>query len=780
MKNFKSIGKPSPREDAYDKATGNAKYIADIDFPGMLYGKVLRSPHPHAVIKKIDTSKAEKLNGVVAVTHAAKCPYKMGLYLVDRPVFATGKVRYMGEPVAAVAAVSEEIAEEALKLVRVEYEELPVVDNIEDALRKKAPLVHPDLMNYEYLPIYYPKKDTNIFNHFKLRKGNINKGFQKAYRVFENEFYLPQIHHVPMEPHGAIAKWERDGKLTVYSSCQSPFTLRNLIRYAFKLSHKDVRVIAPYVGGGFGGKAGINMEPLAVALAKEAKGKWVKLIFSREETFTGTVVRQAMKGKIKTGVSRKGRIVAEKIELFFDGGAYAEYGTNVVRAAGYTIIGPYDIENVQGDSYGVYTNHLVGGAFRGFGHGELHWVVESQMDIIAHAMKMDPAEFRRINVLKPGSRNSMGQTITEHTGNMTACIDAVAEKLDWGKKRMKLPAHIKRGKGLAVLEKAPAMPANATSCARVKFNEDATVIVQFSGMEIGQGCIAALSQICAERLKMDITKVHAAGLPDTDFSPYEWQTVASRITWAVGNAVINAVDDAHAKIKKVAAQVFGSVPEELDVDGEKVFLKKDTKKFIPLPDIVLGYQYPDGHTIGGPVEGVGTFTPHLTNLDKNTGQGDAAAEWTFGCEGAEVEVNTETGELKVLDLIGAFDLGTVINPLTAKGQIIGGMIQGLGSAVLEELKYKDGKVRNASFVDYKILTAADLPEKITSIFIQTPDAKGPYGARAVGEHPMISVPAAIANAVYDAVGVRIHSLPLTDENILRHLKAKKADKGKKK
>ncbi|MCK5599671.1 xanthine dehydrogenase family protein molybdopterin-binding subunit [bacterium] len=774
MKNYINLGRDVNRLDGYDKVSGNAKYIADYEFPGMLYAKVLRSPHPHAEIISINTSAAEKMEGVIAVTHSGKCSHKMGLYLVDRPVFATGKVRFKGEPVAAVAALTEDIAAAAIKKIKVRYKMLPLVDNIEDALKKNATLVHPDLMKYSYLPIYYPKKGTNIFNHFPLRKGDIKKGFKQSHKIYENEFTLPQIQHVPMEPHGALAKWDRNDKLTVYSSVQSPFTLRNLLRLAFGLSHKDVRVIAPYVGGGFGGKAGINMEPLAVALAKEAKGKWIKLIFSREEVFLGTTVRQAMRARVKTGISKNGRIIAEDIEMVFDGGAYAEYGTNVVRAAGYTCIGPYDIENVKGDTYGVYTNHLVGGAFRGFGHGELHWAVESQMDIIANDLKMDPAEFRRLNVLKPGSINSMGEKITKHTGNMVACIDAVAKDLKWGKSSKK-PAkpYIKRGKGLAVLEKAPAMPANATSCARVKFNEDATVIVHFSGMEIGQGCITALTQIAAERLKMDVSKLHAAGLPDTDFSPYEWQTVASRITWAVGNAIINAVDDAHAKIKKVAAKVLKVKTSQLDIDGEKVFVIGNKRKSIALPLIIMGYQYPDGHTIGGPVEGVGTFTPNLTNLDAKTGQGHAAAEWTFGCEGAEIEVDTRTGEMKILNLVGAFDLGTVINPSTARGQIIGGMIQGLGSAVLEELKYKDGKIANPSFVDYKIPTAADLPDKIKHIFIQTPDDGGPFGARAIGEHPMISIPPAIANAIYDAIGVRIKALPLTDEKILSSLKEKK-------
>ncbi|MDD3627215.1 MAG: molybdopterin-dependent oxidoreductase, partial [bacterium] len=626
------------------------------------------------------------------------------------------------------------------------------------------------------------KKNTNIFNHFKLRKGDVEEGFKKADRIFENEFTLPQIQHVPMEPHGAIARWDKNGKLTVYSSAQSPFTLRNLIGYAFKISHKDIRVIAPYVGGGFGGKAGINMEPLAIALAKEIKGKWIRLIFSREEVFLGTVVRQGMKARVKTGITNEGRIIAEEIEYIFDGGAYAEYGTNVVRAAGYTAPGPYDIENIKADSIGVYTNHLVGGAFRGFGHGELHWAIESQMDMIANEIKMDTSKFRKLNCLKPGSRNSMGQEITEHTGNVVACIEKVCKAIDWRHRKKKdktLPKNIKRGMGLAILEKAPAMPANATSCAVVKFNEDGTVGLHFSGMEIGQGCITALTQIAAEQLKMPYEKIQPSGLPDTDFSPYEWQTVASRITWAVGNAIINAVNDVHNKIKEVASKVLEVPIDDLDVDGDKVWVKSDSKRKIPLEKIVMGYQYPDGHTIGGPIHGTGTFTPHLTNLDAETGQGDAAAEWTFGCEGAEVEIDTDTVEMKILKLYGAFDLGTVINPDAARGQIIGGMIQGLGSAVLEELKYKGGKLQNFNFVDYKILTAADLPKSMEAIFVQTPDDKGPFGARAIGEHPMISIPPALANAIFAAIGVRIQNLPLTPENILRHIKEKKKRKAKK-
>jgi len=771
---FKYVGQKMKRVDIYEKVAGTAKYVTDLVFPGMLYAAVLRSPYAHAKIKRLDVSKARELPGVRAVVTSKECPYRQGIYLVDRPIFAQERVRYVGEPVAAVAADTPEIAQKAIELIEVEYEELPAVHDPRESMKGEI-LIHPDLESYERLPIYNIEPEKNVFHHHKSRKGDIEKGFAEADLIVENEFYLPQIYHAPLEPHGAIAFWDFNGVLTVWSSAQSPYTLRNLIAHAFKLPRHKVRVITPYVGGGFGGKAGINMEGIVIALAQQVKGKHIKLVYTREEDIIATVVRQGMYARVKTGVKKDGTLTAWEMEMIFDGGAYAEYGTNVVRAAGYTAPGSYYVPNLKIDSYGVYTNHLVGGAFRGFGHGEFHWAVERQMDIIAQKLGMDPKKLREKNLLRPGLTNTMGQKFHEHTGNPKACLDKAAELIEYDKKpeQPKEP-HKKRGKGIAMLVKAPAMPTNAATAVVIKFNEDATVTLQVSTQEIGQGFNTAVTQMAADALHIPPEKIRVVTPIDTDANPYDWQTVASRALWSTGNALYRAAEDALNQIKSIASQVLGVAPYNLEVEDDRVYVKYDPEIYIPLKDIVMGYTYPDGHAIGGPVIGRGSFVPErLTNLDPETGQGNAAAEWTFGAQAAEVEVDTETGEIRILKLVGVFDAGKVVNPLIAEGQAIGGMIQGLGPAISEEIKYDD-KCRplTISFTDYKIPTIADIPEEMKVDFVETFEETNPFGARGIAEHPMISVPPAVAAAIYDAIGVNIYELPITPERILKALEEK--------
>lgn len=770
---FEHVGKPMNRVDGFEKVTGTAKYVTDMFFPNMLYAAVKRSPIPHGIIKKIDTSKAEALQGVRAIATGKDVPYKQGIYLVDRPIITPDRVRYVGEPVAVVAADSLEIARRAVELIEVEYEELPVVQDPRESIKGEV-LIHPDLGNYERMPIYNVEPEKNVFHHHKTRKGDIKKGFEEADVIVEGDYYLPQMYHAPLEPHAAIAFWDFNEKLTVWSSAQSPFTLRNLISYAFKIPRHKVRVIAPYVGGGFGGKAGINMEGLVIALAEKVKGRHIKLVYTREEDIAA-VVRQAMYAHIKTGVKKDGRLVAMEAELIFDGGAYAEYGTNVVRAAGYTLPGPYYVPNLKTDSYGVYTNHFLGGAFRGFGHGELHWATERNLDEVAQTLGIDPLELRLKNVLKPGLTNSMGQTIHHDTGDVEACLKKAAELIEYDKKpeQPENPRKV-RGKGIAGLVKAPAMPTNAASAVIIKFHEDATVTLQASIQEIGQGFNTAVTQMAADALHISPDKIHFVMPVDTDVNPYEWQTVASRALWTVGNALYRAAEDALNQIKDIASKVLGVAPYNLEVEDDRVYVKYRPEKYLLLKDVVMGYTYPDGHSIGGPVIGRGSFTPEmLTNLDLETGQGNAAAEWTFGAQAAEVEIDLDTGELKMLQLVGVFDAGTIINPITAGGQVVGGMIQGMGPALFEGVKYNDkGYPLTVSFTDYKIPTIADIPDEVKYDFVQTFEESSPFGAKGVGEHPMISVPPAIASAIYDALGVNIDELPLTADKILNALDKK--------
>ncbi|MDD2717591.1 MAG: xanthine dehydrogenase family protein molybdopterin-binding subunit [Candidatus Wallbacteria bacterium] len=761
-KDHKIIGKKVSRVDALDKVTGSAKYVDDIQFPGMLHARILRSPHPHADLISVDLSAAKKLPGVKAAICGRDFPFNTGIYHVDQYMFAMERVRYVGEPVAAVSAVSPEIAEEALKLIKVKYKPLKANYDPGTGMIKGATLIHPNLHKYKHVSAINPTPHTNIANHFKIRKGEPEKAFKKASHVFENYFNVPQIQHVPLETHGAVAVTERSGKTTVWSSCQSPFTVRYLLSHCFSKKLTDFRVIAPYIGGGFGCKAGINIEPITVALSMKTPGKPVKLILTREEEMCCIVVRQACQIRIKSGVTKEGRIIAQENEYIWDCGAYAGYGVNIVRAAGYSVCGAYDIENLKGDSIGVYTNRPVGSAFRGFGMSEIHWGIEQHMDMMAQQLGIDPVEFRLKNILKKGSHTATGELITENTGNMEHCIAEVMKNIDYNKKRGPY-----RAVGLALAQKAPAMPNNASSASIVKFNESGEVELLFSGMEIGQGVMTAMAMIAAETLQIPLDHVHVVGLPDTDYSPYEWQTVASRLTYSCGNAVCHACGDAISQMKGIASQVFGLPVKDIDYkDG--VFICKKIR--VPIDQICMGYQFPDGHTIGGAIVGRGHFTTSdCINCDPETGYSPKpVANWTFGCQAVDLEVNPDTGELTLHKVACTYDVGCAINPSGLMGQVYGGIVQGSGAGLMEQLVLDEttGRVRNQSLVDYKVPTIMDIPAEFQASFVETAQKDGAYGARGIGEHTMIPTPAAIANALYKATGLRIQELPITAEKVL--------------
>jgi CO/xanthine dehydrogenase Mo-binding subunit len=397
------VGKSVPRIDIFEKVTGTATFADDMQFgPGLHYGRLVRSPHAHALIKRLDATKARKVPGVKAVVTGADVPTNIGLYLIDRPIFARECVRYVGEPVAGVVATSEEIAQEAAQLVEVDYEELPAVFDPEQGAQPDAPLLHPDLGKYEVANFIFPQPGTNISEHFKLRKGDVEAAWPQCTAIVEGTFRLPQIQHVPIEPHVAVGLWESSGQVTLWTCSQSPFAQRDLIAQSLGIPHGNLRVVSPYVGGGFGGKAGISMEVCAVVMARAVKGHPVKLRMTREEEFIGTSVRQSLVAHTKIGCDAQGQLLAMETKYYFGGGAYNDYGVNIARAAGYSCTGPYLIPNVKGDSYCVYTNQPIGSAMRGFGMPEIHWGIEQIMDQLAEKIGLDPAEFRRRNCVKSG------------------------------------------------------------------------------------------------------------------------------------------------------------------------------------------------------------------------------------------------------------------------------------------------------------------------------------------------------------------------------------------
>jgi len=768
------IGKGIPRLDGVEKVTGEAEFVQDMFFKGMLYARIKTSPYAHALIKKIDISKASELPGVKAILTGEQAYQKLGIYIVDKPILAVDKVRYFGEAVAAVAAVDIDTAERAIELIQIEYEPLKTLLDVEEAVKPDAILVHEDLGNYKTIPdVFFPEAGTNISNHFKLRKGDMDKGFEESDLIVENKFHVPQILHVPMETHAVIAKWGTGDKIKIWSSAQSPYTLRNLFSIALNVPLQNIDVTVPYIGGGFGGKAGIHLEPLVALLSKAANGKPVKFIATREEEISTLPCRQGLAAKIKTGVKKSGKIVAEEVEYLWDAGAYADYGVNITRATGYSAVGPYEIDNVKVDSKTVYTNHLFGTAYRGFGHAEIFWAIERQMELVAKKLGMDSLEFRLKNLLRPGAITITGEPIYEQSGNVIKCLQTVADGIEWGKHKSEEEKELERqtgkyrGKGIAVLNKAPAMPSNAATSAIVQMNEDGSVRFNVAGIDMGQGAYTAMAQIIAERLHIPIEKVHTVFETNTDAATYDWQTVASRMTILAGNAVIEACNDMEDQIFEIAGIVLRAARHDLALGDECVYVKQFPEEKIYYHQMAVGYTYPNGNAIGGPLIGRGkSIAQGLTILDKETGQGRPALDWTFGAHAMEVEVDTNTGDTKILKIVTAIDLGKVINEMIVKGQIVGGVIQGVGTAISEELKYnEDGRLLTKSFVDYKIPTMQDLPEKIEVHCIETPQLDGPYGARGCAEHPMISITSAMGNAIADATGIELFETPFTAEKV---------------
>ncbi len=770
---MKFVGTSVKRVDGVKKVTGSLKYVDDIKLSKMLYVAVKRSPHPHAKILNINFEKALAIKGVKDIITGDLFTKRGGLYLEDKNFLAVGKVRYRGEAVVAVCAITEEIAQSALEFIEIEYEVLPAVTNAKDAMKPDSPLVHPDLGEYKWAPIFFPVPGTNISNHYTLRKGDAKKAFETVDFVVENDFYVPHVQHVPIETHTAIAQMDADGFLTVWASCQSPYAVRQALSEAFDIPLNRLRVLSPAVGGGFGSKAGTTLEGILIPFAKKFPDRPVKLTYSRQDEFENAYVRQGLHARIKTGVNKDGKIIAVENEFIWDGGAYNEYGVNIAKAAGYASAGPYDIENVYTDSYCVYTNHPVGGPYRGFGMSEIHFGIEQNLDMVAEQIGIDPVEIRRINGMKPGGVTGTGEVV--EVAGLMECLDIAVDEIKFYEKSESTSPTKVRGKGIACGWKAPSMPTNAASSAIIKLNEDGTAHLLVSAQDIGQGSDTVMTQIAAEVLSISPEKI-TIRTGDTDQTPYEWQTVASRITYSTGRAVFEAANDAMNQLLELAQIKIGLSKRDLELRDGYVVSKIYPDRKVAISELALGLTFEDGSGIHGPIIGRGAFIPpNVRNADKKTGLGEhPVVFWTYGAQAIEVEVDLETGAVKVLKVVSVFDVGKVMNPQLLEGQMEGAIAQGIGTALFEELMLKDGKVLNPSFVDYKIPTADDMPEMVIK-FVENPEETGPFGARGVAEPAMVPTAPAIANAIYAATGIRLNTMPLTAERVLNAIKAKDND-----
>ncbi len=771
MSEYKYVGKPIIRIDGKEKVSGATKYTDDLNFgPNLLHAAIVESPFAHAKIINIDTSQAEKLPGVIKVFTGKDFPYKFGLYMKDRYIFAQDRVRFVGEQVAAVVARDLKTAKKAAKLVKVEYEELPAIFDQMDALKEDAIRIHPNLGDYPHVPWFFPKANTNIAHWRKTRRGDVKKGFEEADFILEDEYFVPRYSHCPIETHIAVGLCDLSGRLTIWASSQSPHTQRNLFAEALAplgFSHKDIRVIAPPIGGGFGGKAGVSMEILAAAMATKIKGSPIKVFWTREQEFYNTSQRLGVKAKLKIGVKKDGTFTAIEHKLYWDTGASAEYGANVVNAVGLSATGPYRFKNISIDSVCLYTNLPPCGAYRGFGYSEFMFGLESHIDRIAKELKMDPVDLRLKNAIREGDTLAYG--VPMNPNGLIEAIEKVRDEIEWDKKEESKDKYKVIGKGFSLVWKAPAMPPNASSAAFLKFSEDGSINILVSGMDMGQGYLTVMAQIAAEILSVPVEKIRTEN-PDTDRNPYEWQTVASHVTWSCGNAVRKAALDAREQIFDLVARTKYLPKEMLYLEDEKVKCKTYPSFELALKDIVInGIQAEDGTFKGGPILGRGVFMPEYTSAkgDPETSQGGHPnVHYTVGAAAIKLEIDKETGKMHVLKAVEGIDVGKAINPDLVMGQITGGLLQGLATVLYEDMRFDDkGRLLNPNFTDYKIPTAMDIPDEIVPVMIEVPQPDGPFGARGVGEHTMIPAAPMIANAIDDALNIRITSMPITAEKV---------------
>lgn len=763
---YNVVGQGVSRVDDWKKVTGKKVYGFDEWRPDMLHGKVFRSEHPHARIVSLDTSRAEKLPGVVAVITGEDIPYTHGLYVKDEPFLARDKVRYIGEPVAAVAAESPEIAEEAVDLITAEYEPLPAVFDPCEAMEPDAPLIHERLGAYEHDQRLTVVPGTNICNHYKLRRGDVDVAFANADYMFENEFTTQMQAHCCIEPHMAIAEIDPTGRIVLWTNTQGPYRFRKQLARALGLSQQKLRVVITGVGGAFGGKMYPRILPIAIALAMYTEHRPVRLALSREEEFSATTVRQPSVTKLKTGVTKDGFLIARQVTVIFSTGAYADCGPLVTRQAGMTAAGPYKIPNVRIDGYCVYTNEPVGGGMRGYGTPQVAWAYESQMDIIAARLRIDPLALRLKNGFNEGDLSATGEKL--QSVGLKNTLRKAAEAVQWNERAQSADSSRHRGKGLACMHKVTSSP--TASLATIMLNGDGDVNLLISSVEMGQGSNTVLSQMIAEELGVSLDRIHIAS-PDTDCTPYDTSTTGSRTTFHMGNAILDAIRDAKDQLLPRAAVIMQADVSELEWRRGEVHFKEEAGSGLSFDEIIRHHY----GSAGADVVGRGSFSPAAEPLDKETGQSKKpSAFWMYGTQAAEVEVDVETGEVEVLRIVAVHDVGKAINPVAVKQQIEGGVIQGVGAALYEQVFLDQGRVLNDNFESYRIPTALDVPP-IRAIIVEEPHPEGPCGAKGVGEPVQTPTGAAIANAVYDAVGVRIRNQPITAEKVLQALKAREPE-----
>lgn len=769
MKINSQLGVSIPKKESWDKVTGAAKYNGDVVPVGTLHAKILTSIHAHAEILSIDTTLAEVSKGVKAIITSDYIPILTGPIIEDRPLLAMGKVRYFGEPVAIVVANSEEEAERAVNLIKVEYKPMPVINTIKDAIKPEATLIHKSLGYYVCDAVdVFPKAHTNIADEVNIRKGDLSLGFDGSNIILESEFSLPQSDHIAMETRNAMAQIFPSGKVIIYTSTQSPASVQKDISKAFNIQKSDVIVKVPLVGGAFGGKSSTHLEYLAYIASKAVNGKTVRIAYTREQDMMTAPAKIEVEAKLKIGATRDGLIKALESRYFVNCGAYTDSGPRMARAIAANCSGPYNIENIYCDSLAVYTNHPYTTAYRGFGHVSFTFCLERMIDKLAKELNIDPIEIRLKNAISPGDLSPTQADISRsNAGNLSKCLGRLKKVINWdeGSKIVMDNGKI-RAKGIGCFWKTSTSPINASSAVILTFTLDGEINLNSSVVEIGPGTKTTLAQILAEKMKMDINKIHVKLEIDTETSPKHWKTVASMSTFMAGNATIAAADDVIEQIKSIGSKILKCLPENLEVGNQRVYLKDNPNIFLEFKDIVHGYKDPLGYAFGKQIIGEGTyFMENLTVMDKSTGIGKVGVSWTVGAQAVEIEYDPYRYTYKLLKAATVIDLGKVINPKAARGVIMGGMSMGVGLGTREEFHFNDeGVLENTSLRTYKVLRYGEQPEYIVD-FIETPQTEGPFGARGIGEHGILAIPAAIANAISLASDEQFDKVPITPEAI---------------
>jgi len=761
MQELKVIGKPIPRHDAWEKALGLTIYADDFSMPGMLYGKVLRSQHPSAKILSIDTSKAERLRGVKIVLTAKDVPQNESMTRFGQThtmgggfeglyrVLADKKVHFMGEAVALVAAETEEIAERALKLIKVEYQPLPGVFDPIEAMKPDAPQVE--------------EGKSNIITHFEVLKGDVEKGFSEADVIVENTYRVPFVDHAYIEPESGVAWIDENGVITIRVSTQVIEHFRG-VADVLKLPHNRVRVIGTYVGGGFGGKEDITVESF-LALLTYKTGRPVKLTYTREESILCHSKRHPYVMVYKTGAKKNGQLTALEAKLVSDAGAYVYLSPWVLLYSMVDAAGPYRIPHVKINGYTVLTNNTFTSANRGFGAPQPCFAYESQMDELTRELKMDPLEIRKINYLEKGEALATGQILENHVAlkeTTDRAFHALGEKTA-------AKSFLKIGRGIAsgMTSYGRMIFLHDTSRSHVSIELDGSVTIRAGVQDIGGGQASSLCQIAAEVLGVPLEDIKIY-IADTALTPLAGTTTATRQLYMSGNATLMAAQEVRKTVLKKAGEMMRIDPQKLDLVDREVIDIEGSGKSLPLKEVVKACA-----SDGLPLYNVALFKAPFRNLTQYERiEGKVFPDFTFGSHAVEVAVDEETGKIQVLKLVSCYDVGRAINPLSVEGQMEGGAIYGMGYGLTEEVIIEKGVTITPSFSEYLVPTSMDVPE-VQTIILESGDGVGPFGAKGVGEPSLCSVAPAIANAVYDAVGVRIYDLPITPEKVLKAIQEKK-------